>query len=138
MTGPRRAWATIAALRGPVASITTAGRPGSTHAHRQGGGITFSSAPNSRTASAFVTGWSSTRRVGAAANIGDGRVVRLVEADVAVAADPQQLEVEAAVGFDPAVELGRVLVDERLGDRAVRTSPGSAGRSTRPNRCRCI
>ena len=39
--------------------------------------------------------------------LGDGVVARLVEADMAVAADAKELEVQSAVGGDPAIELRR-------------------------------
>ena len=50
---------------------------------------------------------------------GDGQVARLVETDVPVAADAEQLDVQPAVGLDPAVKLRRVRGRERLGHRAV-------------------
>ena len=92
-----------------------------------------------RAASAIVTGWRSTRRVGRRQGLGDRQVGRLVEADVAVAADAEELEVEAAVGGDPAV-----VVRRRARRRTPRARVPSStwarfgARSTWPNRCRCM
>ena len=50
---------------------------------------------------------------------GDSQAARFIETDVPVASDAEQLDIQPAVGLDPAVKLGRVRRRERLGDRAV-------------------
>ena len=61
--------------------------------------------------------------------LGDGQVARFVEADVAVAADAEELDVQAAVGLDPAVELGGV--------RGRRTPRGPCRRARGRGSARC-
>ena len=85
-----------------------------------------------------MIGWSSVSCVGASRASATGPRARLVEPDMAVAADPQELEVEPSVGLDPAIEQGGVLGDEWLGDGAVEDMRRAAARSTRLKRCRCM
>ena len=49
----------------------------------------------------------------------DRQVARFVESDVTIAADPQELEIQTAIGLDPAVVLGGVGGHEPRGHRPV-------------------
>ena len=115
-----RARATASALCSPVARITIdrAARIVATPIVRARG-MTRSIPPKSLAASARVTGCSSTSRVGSRRASATVKRLGSLKPMWPLRPMPEKLDVEAAVGLDPAVELRRVRGRERLGDRAV-------------------